>query len=89
MKKPWGKDYCTKCNQRLLYIEPSSSMSQCGTDYWTLHGERRWKPKICMACRSKVGKHAKKEQDRQIVEAETAKHTKKLEQALNSVLQSL
>jgi hypothetical protein len=82
-------DFCKKCGDELMYIEPSSSMSQCGTDYWTLHGERRWKPLICMACRSKVGKHAKKEQDKQIVKAETAKHAKKLERALNSILQSL
>lgn len=81
-------DFCTKCGDELVYYSPCPSMSFCGTDYWTLNGERRMKPKICMACRSKVGKHAKKEQDKQIVEAETAKHTKKLEQALNSILQS-
>jgi len=57
---------CTKCNWELLYIEPSYSMSHCGTDYWTMRGERRWKPLICMACRSKLGQHAKKEQDKQV-----------------------
>jgi len=44
-------------------------MSHIGTDYWTLNGARRWKPKICMACRSKVGAHAKKEQDEQLRKA--------------------
>jgi ribosomal protein L40E len=49
---------CRKCNWELLYIEPSWSMSHCGTDYWTKYGERRWKPTICMACRTKVGRKA-------------------------------
>jgi len=76
---------CTKCNNRLLFIEPSYTMTHCGTDYWTVRGERRWKPLICMACRTKVGKHAKKEQDKQIVKAETDKHV----QILNNILQGL
>ena len=37
-------------------------MSHCGTDYWTRYGERRWKPKICMSCRSKIGRKAQKAQ---------------------------
>ena len=37
-------------------------MSHCGTDYWTRYGERRWKPKICMACRTKIGRKAQKAQ---------------------------
>jgi len=76
---------CKKCNWELMYIEPSYSMSHCGTDYWTLRGERRFKPLICMACRSKVGKHAKKEQDKQIVKSETDKHV----EILNNILQGL
>ena len=64
-------------------------MSQCGTDYWTLSGERRLRPKICMMCRSKVGRHAKLEQDKQIAKAETDKHVKLMEQAINNVLQGL
>jgi len=57
---------CSKCNWKLMYFEPSHSMTHCGTDFWTMRGERRWKPKICMACRSKIGQHAKKEQDKQV-----------------------
>jgi hypothetical protein len=38
-----------------------------------------------MACRSKVGKHAKKEQDKQIVKSETDKHV----EILNNILQGL
>ena len=53
---------CSKCESRLLYIEPSHSMSHCGTDYWTKYGERRWKPKICMACRTEIGRKAQKAQ---------------------------
>ena len=76
---------CEKCEWSLLFIDPSPSMSHVGTDYWTLSGQRRWKPKICMACRSKVGKHAKKEQDKQIIKAETQKHV----DILNNILQGL
>lgn len=76
---------CTKCNWKLLYIEPSHSMSHCGTDFWTMRGERRWKPTICMACRTKLGQHAKKEQDKQIIKNETDKHVK----ILNNALQGL
>ena len=53
---------CIKCNYKFIYIEPSPSMSHCGTDYWTRYGERRWKPKICMACRTKIGRKAQKAQ---------------------------
>ena len=60
---------CAKCETELVFITPTSQFTHVGTDYWTLSGQRRWKPKICMACRSKVGKHAKKEQDKQIVES--------------------
>jgi hypothetical protein len=60
-------------------------MVHLGTDYWTLNGERRYKPTICMECRSELGKHAKKEQDKQIVKAETDKHVK----ILNNILQGL
>ena len=63
-----GQD-CIKCNSKLTYFEPSISFMHCGTDYWTQRGERRWKPKICMACRSKVGQHAKAEQDKQLRKA--------------------
>jgi hypothetical protein len=59
--KSFGK-YCIKCNQELIYFEPSMSFSHCGTDYWTKYGERRFKPQICMACRSKVGATAQKAQ---------------------------
>jgi len=34
----------------------------CGTDYWTQKGERRLRPKICMSCRTKVGRNAQKAQ---------------------------
>ena len=53
---------CTKCNRRLVYIEPTPSMSHCGTDYWTKYGERRFRPKICMACRTEIGRKAQKAQ---------------------------
>jgi hypothetical protein len=53
---------CKKCNKQLIMIEPSYTMYHCGTDYWTKHGQRRWKPLICMACRSKVGANAQKAQ---------------------------
>jgi len=59
--KSFGKN-CIKCNQQLIYFEPSMSFSHCGTDYWTRYGERRWKPQICMACRTKVGRNAQKAQ---------------------------
>tara|TARA_Y100001951_G_C11065227_1_gene143037 strand:+ start:307 stop:489 length:183 start_codon:yes stop_codon:yes gene_type:complete len=38
-------------------------MMHCGSDYWTLHGERIWKPTICAACKSDIGRNAKKAQD--------------------------
>jgi hypothetical protein len=60
--KSFGKN-CIKCNQQLIYFEPSMSFSHCGTDYWTRYGERRWKPQICMACRTKVGRNAQKAQN--------------------------
>lgn len=59
--KSFGKN-CIKCDQQLIYFEPSMTFSHCGTDYWTRYGERRWKPQICMACRSKVGAEAQKAQ---------------------------
>ena len=59
-------DVCRKCNGQLLYIEPSMSFSHCGTDYWTRYGERRFKPTICMACRTKVGRHAQSYQQTQL-----------------------
>lgn len=34
----------------------------CGTDYWTRYGERRFKPTICMGCRTKLGKKAQQAQ---------------------------
>ncbi len=49
-----------------MYIEPSMSLSHCGTDYWTRYGERRFKPTICMACRTKVGRHAQSYQQTQL-----------------------
>ena len=76
---------CEKCEWKLLYIDPSPSMSHVGTDYWTLSGQRRWKPKICMACRTKIGRHAKEEQDKQIEKD----NVKRLEQAMNNILQGL
>ncbi len=76
---------CKKCEWDLVYYEPSHSMTHCGSDYWTLRGERRWKPTICMACRTKVGKHAKEEQDKQIEKD----NVKRLEQAMNNILQGL
>ncbi len=51
-------DICRKCGEKLVYFPPSISFSHCGTDYWTKYGERRFKPTICMACRSKVGRKA-------------------------------
>ena len=45
-----------------MYIEPSISFSHCGTDYWTRYGERRFRPTICMACRTKIGKKARQTQ---------------------------
>jgi len=53
--------FCRKCNKQLHYVTPGMSQlptAHFGTDYWTQHGERRWKPRICMACRSKVGAKA-------------------------------
>jgi len=76
---------CKKCNEILIFHNPSIQMTHCGTDYWTMRGERRWKPLICMACRSKVGQHAKKEQDKQIIKSETDRHVK----ILNNALQGL
>ena len=62
-------------------------MMHCGTDYWTQHGDRLWKPTVCAACKSKNGRHAKAEQDKQIIESETRKHAKVLENALNNLFQ--
>jgi len=53
---------CKKCNKKLVDMEPSYTMNHCGSDYWTHYGQRRWKPLICMACRSKVGANAQKAQ---------------------------
>ena len=53
---------CKKCNKQLVMMEPSYTMNHCGTDYWTHYGQRRWKPQICMACRSKIGANAQKAQ---------------------------
>ena len=61
--------FCEKCESELLFISPNAQLTHIGTDYWTLSGQRRWKPLICMACRTKIGQHAKKEQDKQIVKA--------------------
>ena len=55
--KRFGK-MCEKCGQELIYYAPSISFMHCGTDYWTIMGERRLHPKICMACRSNIGKKA-------------------------------
>jgi hypothetical protein len=77
--------YCKKCNVELLWIRPNAQLTHVGTDYWTLSGQRRWKPKICMACRTKVGRHAKEEQDKQIEKD----NVKRLEQAMNNILQGL
>jgi len=49
---------CTKCSKRLVYESPVLDFTHCGTDYWTKYGERRLHPKICMSCRTKVGRHA-------------------------------
>jgi hypothetical protein len=49
---------CTKCGTELVYVVPSHTLRHLGTDYWTKIGERRMFPKICMECRSKVGRHA-------------------------------
>ena len=77
------------CKQELIYYEPGPSLMHCGSDYWTLKGERRLKPKICMTCRTNLGKHAKEEQDKQNVQRETDKHAKHMEQVLNNLLQGL
>ena len=53
---------CTKCDKQLMYVPPDITMIHCGTDYWTNYGERRWKPKICMACRTEIGRKAQKAQ---------------------------
>ena len=58
--------FCKKCNTELIYYEPSITYNHCGTDYWTRFGERRFKPKICMACRSKLGQKAQKAQAKSI-----------------------
>jgi len=42
---------------------PSMTLVHCGTDFWTQHGERRWRPTICMRCRSKVGANAQRAQN--------------------------
>ena len=76
---------CAKCETELVFITPTSQFTHVGTDYWTLSGQRRWKPKICMACRTKVGRHAKEEQDKQIEKD----NVKRLEQAMNNILQGL
>jgi len=76
---------CGKCDTELLWIRPNAQLTHVGTDYWTLSGQRRWKPKICMACRTKVGRHAKEEQDKQIEKD----NVKRLEQAMNNILQGL
>lgn len=49
---------CTKCKKKLIYVLPKIDFTHCGTDFWTKYGERRIFPKICMACRTKVGRHA-------------------------------
>jgi len=54
--------FCRKCNKQLRFVMPSITMMHCGTDYWTQNGERRWRPLICMPCRSKVGANAQKAQ---------------------------
>jgi hypothetical protein len=51
---------CRKCERRLHYVEPTIYLSHAGTDFWTKYGERRWKPTICMACRSKIGANAQR-----------------------------
>ena len=76
---------CGKCDTELVWIRPNAQLTHVGTDYWTLSGQRRWKPKICMACRTKVGRHAKEEQDKQIEKD----NVKRLEQAMNNILQGL
>ena len=76
---------CGKCDTELVWIRPNAQLTHVGTDYWTLSGQRRWKPKICMACRTKVGRHAKEEQDKQIEK----ENVKRLEQAMNNILQGL
>ena len=77
--------FCEKCESELLFISPNAQLTHIGTDYWTLSGQRRWKPLICMACRTKVGRHAKEEQDKQIEKD----NVKRLEQAMNNILQGL
>jgi hypothetical protein len=49
---------CSKCTKKLVYVPPSLDFTHCGTDFWTKYGERRIYPKICMACRSEVGRKA-------------------------------
>jgi len=55
--------FCRKCNKQLRFVMPSMTMHHCGTDFWTQHGERRWRPTICMGCRSKVGAKAQRAQN--------------------------
>lgn len=62
MKPKRFGQFCKKCNDELIYYEPCLSFSHCGTDYWTRYGERRFRPTICMACRSKLGKKAQQAQ---------------------------
>ena len=57
---------CSKCNIKLVYVMPSLDLTHCGTDFWTKYGERRLYPKICMACRSKVGRKAQSYQQTQL-----------------------
>ena len=65
---------CRKCQRRLQYVEPNIYLTHAGTDFWTQRGERRWKPLICMACRSKVGARA---QRLQALQSNRQHHTKK------------
>jgi len=60
--------FCRKCNKQLRFVMPSMTLVHCGTDFWTQHGERRWRPRICMACRSKVGANAQKAQRKAMYE---------------------
>jgi len=53
---------CRKCGKKLDYVAPHVMSIHCGTDFWTQNGERRWKPTICMSCRSEVGRHAQRAQ---------------------------
>lgn len=52
--------FCRKCDKQLVYRAPDVYMSHAGSDFWTQRGERRWKPRICMACRSKIGANAQR-----------------------------